>query len=251
MKKKFLIFAVMLLGAFLVGCSSEDDYNSYELDDDAKLEYTKNLILSYGQKYGVTGIFFDDELLKKNINQPKEEFEKEVICMAIEMGKIEPTSKIVRKIRRSSAIGGNENNPGGNTPKSDPVYLVHNTKEISRICGNYKVVFSFEYWIRSTGINRLEVVGKKVDVYNRYYCNNWSCKVIHETLIGNGGTCECTSTSPVVSGSFILQENTIAHLIINYSVDISFHYNDVGLHETITDSFEINQRVVIENNSNN
>ena len=28
MKKKFLIFAVMLLGAFLVGCSSEDDYNS-------------------------------------------------------------------------------------------------------------------------------------------------------------------------------------------------------------------------------
>lgn len=77
-----LLFATILAG-FSVSCSSDEDY-FYEQDENAKLQYTKNLILSYGQKYGLKNIQFDDDLLKKNLDLPKEEYEKSMISMAID-----------------------------------------------------------------------------------------------------------------------------------------------------------------------
>jgi hypothetical protein len=248
MKKKFLFFAVMLLGAFLVGCSSEDDYSSYELDDDAKLEYTKNLILSYGQKYGLTNIHFDDNLLRKNLGLPKEVYENDVIFMAVKMGKIESISKAKRKTRRSYGIG--ENEPGGNSPQ-DPVLYVEGSKEVSHTIYNYKVKFSIHYLFMNRGANCVDVINNHVDVLKLYYCLDKSCKKQHEMEWGSGGTCTSTNTSPSLSGPVTFQRGAMAHFTVPYNVHISFTYLDTRLNEDLAGSFNISQEVQEQNNGNN
>lgn len=141
-----LLFATILAG-FSVSCSSDEDY-FYEQDENAKLQYTKNLILSYGQKYGLKNIQFDDDLLKKNLDLPKEEYEKSMISMAISLGTTKPSSKLIRKMRRSQTFGGEE--PGEVTI---PHYKIDgsfsNSESKDGIDLDYSIHYrydSFGYW---------------------------------------------------------------------------------------------------------
>ncbi|UKK53724.1 hypothetical protein [Prevotella sp. E2-28] len=221
MKKKFLFCAVMILGSLLVSCSSDDGYSSYEETGDAKLQYTKNLILSYGQKYGLENIQFDDELLKKNLNLPKEEFEKCVINMAISMGKVKPTSKLIRKLRRSQDVG--EEEPGG---EQQPYYYVMDTKNLSYKADDYLYKFTVSYLFVSTGLRALEVKDNKADVYRLKLCSNPNCNIKHEINLDENAICSSIESSPIGGGVITFEEGATADLTIHYSVHISYTHGD-------------------------
>ena len=232
MRKKFLLLITMFLGALYVGCSSDDGYLSYELDEDAKLQNTKNLILSYGQKYGLSNIQFNDELLRKNLDLPKEVFEKYVIQMAVEMGNLEPSSKIIRRLRRSSSLG--ENEPAG----QQFYYYVTNSKDLSYASRDFVFRFTIKYMYGTAGINAWDVVDKKAKVYVFEYCENKSCKILHEVYSGYDARCINNSTNAMFMGSIPYEEGAKIHITIPYSINISFSYGKRGFSADVNESFD-------------
>lgn len=207
-----LLFATILAG-FSVSCSSDEDY-FYEQDESAKLEYTKSLIASYGQKYGLDNIQFDDELLKKNLNLPKEEFEKCVINMAISLGKIKPTSKLLRKTRRSSSIASEE--PGGSP---DYYYYISGSHDLSYSSGSYLCKYTAIYLYIGIGFGALEILNNNADVYKMELCDNPNCKIMHE-VFQNKTTCT-RHGMPNFLGSITHNEGEFVNFTIKCNVDIS------------------------------
>ena len=206
-----LLFATILAG-FSVSCSSDEDY-FYEQDESAKLEYTKSLIASYGQKYGLNNIQFDDELLKKNLNLPKEEFEKCVINMAISLGKIKPTSKLLRKTRRSSGIASEE--PGG----SSVYYYISGSHDLSYSSGSYLFKYKAIYLYIGIGFGALEILNNNADVYKKELCDNPNCKIMHEVF---QNTTTCTeSQKPHFTGFITHKEGEFVNFTIKCYVSIS------------------------------
>ena len=229
MKKKFLFYAVMILGSLLVSCSSDDGYSSYEETEDAKLQYTKNLILSYGQKYGLENIQFDDELLKKNLNLPKEEFEKCVIDMAISMGKLKASPKILRKMRRAS-IGGEEPIGPGDEP-TIPHYKADGYFSESESKNGVDLNYTMHYYFESLGIKHLEVETANAEKVIKDSSGN----VV--SVLSSEGNFDTPKTDAYIV-SFTIGGEAKAHYTIKYNVNI---YSNSP---TLSYSFAITNKMV-------
>lgn len=224
MRKKFLLLITMFLGALYVGCSSDDGYLSYELDEDAKLQNTKNLILSYGQKYGLSNIQFNDELLRKNLDLPKEEYEKDIICMAISVGKLKPSSKILRKTRRSSGFGDNDPNPGGK-PNNEPTLFVEDNVDISYNYNPFVFKFQINYRFCNRGYGTVGVVNEQASVYKLKKCDIPRCGDIHplhEVDIHEYAGCYSIESHPAFLGCFTWVVGSKLNFTAHYTVQINY-----------------------------
>jgi hypothetical protein len=239
MRKKILLLITMFLGALYVGCSSDDGYLSYELDEDAKLQNTKNLILSYGQKYGLSNIQFNDELLRKNLDLPKEEYERDIICMAISVGKLKPSSKILRKTRRSSGFGDNDPNPGGK-PNNEPDLYISGSADVSNTIDSivFKFTLNYEYNLRGYGCVRVK--DEHAYVYKLRKCKERKCGIIHplhEVNIYELASCSSELSSPPFRGSYTSVVGAQVHLIADYLVRVIYAKNNVN--KQVGGSFDV------------
>lgn len=226
MKTKCLLFISVFLGVVFFGCSSSEDY--YELNDEEKLQYTKDLIISYGAKYGLTNIQFDDELLRKNLNLPKEEFERSVIKMAISMGKIEPNSKFMR-MTRTGGFGENEPIVG------QPTLYVEGTVDQSHQKNNLLYKFAIRYYFECRGMRIIEVVNNQAHVFR---LENYG-GVTHEVDLGKYATCSTQMTSPIYLGPITFEPGATVELTIPYVVRLLSADPEIYIDKTVSGNFNV------------
>ncbi len=207
MRKKILLLITMFLGALYVGCSSDDGYLSYELDEDAKLQNTKNLILSYGQKYGLSNIQFNDELLRKHLNITNVEAEYMVASIASFMEKGgDNVQKFLRRTGRRS-FSQPESNP------SIPHYTFEGTVSESESKDGINLKYDIKYYYDSWGVSNVEVESAEATKEIK----DKSGKRI--AILSSQGTAEPVQVLAFIADITNLDGSTV-HYTIKYNVKI-------------------------------
>lgn len=235
----FILGVFLSFGYFLASCSSDYD-DACGKSEEVRLAETKSLILSLGQKYGLTNILFNDELLKKHLDMSKEEFENNVILMAVSMRKIDGDHRQVKKVRRR-VMGQNEN--GGNE-----VYYIQGAQNVS---GDKDTLFRYKfemiYYYDNCGLISIDPAYNSADVYSIHSCGSPYCKDLHhfhEQGMGDYAVCTSTNSHPAdVNGSIVGKEGEIVHIGIPYNVNITYERDSLNGNTSLKGTLNVTETV--------
>ena len=222
MKKVFLISTVLFFSSwFFIGCSNEEQF---ETSTEMQVENLKQKFRYYASKYGVTNIFFNNEMLSKHLDMTDNEIEKRIIHIAIWQGVLDADAGSLRNKFRTRSINNNEGG-GSGTLFSEAKGSFTESKNIGdSLYFSYTIDFMHDH----AGYTSLKANPRDINVNRKYKCDSPSCNLWHDDFDVYTATISAVSPDGVDAG--ITAENgysvpfDITYTITIDGNNISFHY---------------------------